>query len=103
MSMRLFRTFKSGDLVTKSGQYAALHSTPHALMERALYVEGSRFEECRMCPSGFWPAHGYAPMVIGDGTTAFHHLLQHATAAVEPHFDSGQFQSQEVGDFGRGE
>jgi hypothetical protein len=54
MSTRLFRTFKSGDLVTKSGQYAALHSTPHVLMERALYLEGSQFQGCRMCPWGVW-------------------------------------------------
>jgi hypothetical protein len=54
MSKRFFRTFKSGDLVTKSGQYAGLHSTPHVLLEHALYVEGSRFQGCKMCPLGVW-------------------------------------------------
>jgi hypothetical protein len=50
--MGLFNTFNTGDLVRTSGVYAALHSTPHALIERAIYVEGSRFRRCRLCPLG---------------------------------------------------
>ena len=44
--------FKDGDLVTTSGVYSALHSTPHKLVERVTYVEGDRFESCRLCPFG---------------------------------------------------
>ena len=50
--MRLFKTFKAGDLVPTSGMYAALHSTPHTLIEHAIYVEGGTFRRCRMCPLG---------------------------------------------------
>ena len=50
--MRVFNTFKSGDLVPTSGSYAALHSTPHRLVERELHIEGDKFEECRLCPLG---------------------------------------------------
>src|SRR5690242_5481443 len=42
-SMGIFNTFKDGDLVPASGVYAALHSTPHRLVERVLYIEGDRF------------------------------------------------------------
>jgi len=45
--MTVFNVFKDGDLVTSSGVYSALHSTPHKLVERATYVEGDRFESCR--------------------------------------------------------
>ena len=50
--MTVFNVFKDGDLVTASGVYSALHSTPHKLVERATYVEGDRFESCRWCPFG---------------------------------------------------
>jgi hypothetical protein len=50
--MRLFSTFKGGDVVPTSGVYVVLHSTPHALIERAIYVEGDRFCRCRLCPFG---------------------------------------------------
>ena len=47
--MAVFNMFKDGDLVITSGVYGALHSTPHKLVERATYVEGDRFESCRLC------------------------------------------------------
>ena len=50
--MAFFNTFKSGDVVPTSGSYAALHSTPHKLLERAVHVEGERFEPCKLCPLG---------------------------------------------------
>ena len=50
--MGMFNTFKSGDVVPTSGSYAALHSTPHRLVEREIHVEGERFEPCRLCPLG---------------------------------------------------
>ena len=50
--MAVFKVFKDGDLVTASGVYSALHSTPHRLVQRATYVEGDRFESCRLCPLG---------------------------------------------------
>jgi hypothetical protein len=50
--MRIFNTFKSGDVVPASGSYAALHSTPHRLVEREVHLEGERFERCRLCPLG---------------------------------------------------
>ena len=50
--MAVFSVFKDGDLVTASGVYSALHSTPHKLVKRATYVEGERFESCRLCPLG---------------------------------------------------
>ena len=50
--MGLFNTFKTGDVVPTSGQYAALHSTPHTLIEREIYAEGARFRRCRLCPLG---------------------------------------------------
>lgn len=46
------KTFKDGQVVETSGRYAALHSTPHKLVERATYVEGDRFHRCPMCPLG---------------------------------------------------
>jgi hypothetical protein len=50
--MAFFNTYRSGDLVPASGSYAALHSTPHKLVERSVHIEGDKFEECRMCPLG---------------------------------------------------
>lgn len=50
--MGLFKTYKSGDAVPTSGIYAVLHSTPHQLIERQVYVEGSRFRSCSTCPFG---------------------------------------------------
>jgi hypothetical protein len=50
--MGLFNMFKAGDLVRTSGVYAALHSTPHRLIQRVMYVEGDRFQRCRLCPLG---------------------------------------------------
>ena len=50
--MGFFNTFKSGEVVPRSGSYAALHSTPHKLLERAVQVEGERFEPCKLCPLG---------------------------------------------------
>ena len=45
-------TFKSGDLVPDSGVYAVLHSTPHRLIDRQIFVQGARFHSCRICPLG---------------------------------------------------
>jgi hypothetical protein len=50
--MGLFKMFKGGDLVPTSGLYAALHSTAHKLVESVTYVEGDRFQRCRLCPLG---------------------------------------------------
>jgi hypothetical protein len=50
--MAIFNTFKGGDLVPQSGTYTALHSTPHRLLWRVLYVEGHRFQGCKLCPLG---------------------------------------------------
>jgi hypothetical protein len=50
--MAFFNTFKSGDFVPTSGSCAALHSTPHKLLERAVHVEGERFGPCKLCPLG---------------------------------------------------
>ncbi len=50
--MAFFNTYRSGDLVPASGSYAALHSTPHKLVERSIHIEGDRFEPCSMCPLG---------------------------------------------------
>jgi hypothetical protein len=52
--MNVFRLFRSGDLVTASGTYAVLHSTPHSLIQHATHIEGTRFHECRLCPMGVW-------------------------------------------------
>ena len=46
------RVFRSGDLVPVSGIYLTLHSTPHVLEQRELYVKGSHFPECKDCPDG---------------------------------------------------
>jgi hypothetical protein len=48
----VFNTFLGGDLVLNSGVYAVMHSTPHTLMERELYIVGSYFQRCRFCPFG---------------------------------------------------
>ena len=50
--MAFFNTYRSGELVPASGSYAALHSTPHKLVERSVHIEGDRFEPCGMCPLG---------------------------------------------------
>ena len=52
--MRVLKIFRSGDLVTESGMYAVLHSTPHALIQHAIHIEGTRFNGCKMCPMGVW-------------------------------------------------
>jgi len=52
--MSLRHIFRSGDLVTESGLYAVLHSTPHALIQHAIHIEGTRFQGCKMCPMGVW-------------------------------------------------
>lgn len=52
MAVGFRNTFRSGDSVPTSGQYAALHSTPHASIEKSLCIEGSRFDDCAMCPQG---------------------------------------------------
>jgi hypothetical protein len=46
------KVFRSGEVVPVSGVYLTLHSTPHALEQRELYVEGSHFPECKGCPGG---------------------------------------------------
>jgi hypothetical protein len=50
--MRMFNTFKSGDVVPTSGSYASLHSTPHRLVQREMHTRGDRFEDCKLCPLG---------------------------------------------------
>ncbi len=52
--MRGLKIFRSGDLVTESGLYAVLHSTPHALIHHAVHIEGAHFQGCKMCPMGVW-------------------------------------------------
>jgi hypothetical protein len=47
-----FKTYRDGQVVVTAGRYAALHSTPHKLIERSTYVEGDRFHRCPMCPLG---------------------------------------------------
>ena len=47
-----FKTYRDGQVVMTSGRYAALHSTPHKLIERSTYVEGDRFHRCPVCPLG---------------------------------------------------
>ena len=69
MELKVRNTFKSGDRVPKSGQYASLHSTPHAFIEHVFCVEGTFFRGCRMCPLGVFyrleescvPVAGSAP------------------------------------------
>ena len=46
------KAFKSGDQVPTSGIYLALHTIPHAVPDREMYVEGSRFPACQICPAG---------------------------------------------------
>ena len=46
------KEFKPGDLVPSSGVYLIFHSTPHKPLEREMYIRGSRFPECGMCPAG---------------------------------------------------
>ena len=46
------KVFVAGDVVPISGLYAALHSTPHKLIESELCFEGTRFGQCRLCPLG---------------------------------------------------
>ena len=48
------RLHRSGELVTESGVYAALHSTPHTLIQHVTHVEGNHFKKCRLCPLGVW-------------------------------------------------
>jgi hypothetical protein len=50
--MAFLNTYRSGDVVPASGSYAALHSTPHKLVQRSVHIEGDRFEQCTMCPLG---------------------------------------------------
>jgi hypothetical protein len=50
--MNIFRTYGSGDIVPTSGSYVVLHSTPHRMVQREIYVEGERFETCKLCPLG---------------------------------------------------
>ncbi len=51
-NMALFKTFKGGDVVPESGVYKALHSTPHRLPWRVIYLEGDHFQRCKLCPLG---------------------------------------------------
>jgi hypothetical protein len=46
------KALKSGEKVPTSGIYRVLHSTPHAVEQREMYFEGSRFAECQICPAG---------------------------------------------------
>jgi hypothetical protein len=46
------KIFKSGDIVPASGMYEAFHPTPHAISEREIYFEGSRFPHCSLCAAG---------------------------------------------------
>jgi hypothetical protein len=50
--MKIFNTYVSGDFAPTSGAYVALHSTPHRLVHREVYVEGDRFDSCKLCPLG---------------------------------------------------
>jgi hypothetical protein len=50
--MGLFSIFKLGDVVPTSGVYATWHSTPHALIEHTICLEGQRLPGCRLCPLG---------------------------------------------------
>ena len=49
---RMSRILRGGDVVPTSGVYATLHSTPHKLIERKLYLKGERFPSCHFCPLG---------------------------------------------------
>ena len=46
------KALKSGEKVPASGIYRVLHSLPHIAEEREMYIEGSRFPECDVCPAG---------------------------------------------------
>ena len=46
------KALKSGEKVPISGIYRILHSTPHAVEDREMYLEGSRFPECQICLVG---------------------------------------------------
>jgi hypothetical protein len=48
------KAFKSGDQVPASGVYLALHTIPHAVPGREMYLEGSRFPDCQICPAVFY-------------------------------------------------
>jgi hypothetical protein len=50
--MKIFNTYTSGDVVPASGSYATFHSTPHKLVHNEVYVEGNKFEACKLCPLG---------------------------------------------------
>jgi hypothetical protein len=50
--MGRFKTYRDGQIVQTSGRYAALHSTPHKLVERSTYVEGDLSHRCPTCPLG---------------------------------------------------
>lgn len=52
--MREQRLYRSGELVTKSGVYAVLHSTPHSMIQHVAHVEGTHFKQCKLCPLGVW-------------------------------------------------
>jgi len=46
------KVLKSGEKVPASGIYRVMHSTPHILEQREMYVEGSRLPNCEVCPGG---------------------------------------------------
>ena len=52
--LRIGKTFRPGDLVRTSGVYELLHSSPHAVGQRVMYFEGSRFPRCRTCKEGMF-------------------------------------------------
>lgn len=43
------KMFKCGDRVPTSGVYQVFHSSPHSMVGREIYFEGSRFPECGSC------------------------------------------------------
>jgi hypothetical protein len=45
------KALKSGEKVPASGIYRVLHSLKHAMEQRELYFEGSRFSACETCPA----------------------------------------------------
>jgi hypothetical protein len=46
------KVLKSGEKVPASGIYRALHSTPHVVEQREMYLEGSSLPDCHICPGG---------------------------------------------------
>ncbi len=48
-------------------------------------------------------AGGHSAVVVRNGASAFHHLLQLMASAMESDLDRGDGHSQEVGDLRRGE